>query len=240
MLILAIDSATPVAGVALMDEKRLIREEFSNYKKTHSESLMPMVDRVMRESGCQPADLQGIAVTIGPGSFTGLRIGLAAAKGMALAAGIPVVAISTLEVLAANVIGSEALICPVLDARRNELYGGLYLMKGFTPENIYPAGAYDPEVFFHNINEQVLMSGTQRCIILGDAADIYWSSVTRIMGSRGIKAPAHLSLPRASALASLGLHKLEQGDTEEPLNLSPTYLRLSEAEIKRQKEKTGD
>ena len=239
-MILAIDSATPVAGVALMDEKKLIREEFSNYKKTHSESLMPMVDRVMRESQCRLSDLDGIAISIGPGSFTGLRIGLAAAKGLALGAGIPLVALSTLEVLAANVIGCDALICPILDARRNEVYGGLYLMKGFTPENVYPSGAYAPEEFFYAINEQVLMSGAECCIILGDAADVYWESIQRIMGPRGVKAPAHLSLPRACALASLGLKKLERGEIEDPLHLSPTYLRLSEAEIKRQKEKKRD
>lgn len=235
MLILAVDSATPVAGVALMDEKRLIKEEYSNYKKTHSESLMPMVDRVMRESRCRLTDLDGIAITIGPGSFTGLRIGLATAKGMALASGLPLVALSTLEVLAANVIGGDGLICPILDARRNEVYGGLYRMKAFTPENVYPPGAYEPEEFFNAINEQVLMSGAERCIVLGDAADVYWDSVGRIMGERGIKAPPHLSLPRASALAGLGLKKLERGETEDPLNLSPIYLRLSEAEIKRQK-----
>lgn len=218
-----------------MDDRKLIKEEFSNYGKTHSECLMPMVDRVMKESQCRLDDLDGIAITIGPGSFTGLRIGLAAAKGLALAAGIPLVALSTLEVLAANVIGCDALICPVLDARRNEVYGGLYLMKGSAPENVYPSGAYEPEEFFNAINEQVLISGTERCIILGDAVDVYWETVERIMGKRGIKAPAHLSLPRASALASLGLKKLERGEIKDPFNLSPTYLRLSEAEIKRQK-----
>lgn len=216
-----------------MNEKKLIKEEFSNYKKTHSESLMPMVDRVLRESGCHLTDLDGIAITIGPGSFTGLRIGLAAAKGLALAAGIPLVALSTLEVLAANVIGSEALICPILDARRNEVYGGLYLMKGNTPENVYPAGAYDPGTFFTAVNEQILMSGAESCIVLGDAVEIYWESICQIMGVKSIKAPAHLSHPRASALASLGLKKLERNETEDLLKLSPTYLRLSEAELKR-------
>lgn len=223
-----------------MDEKKLIKEEFSNYKKTHSESLMPMVARVLAESQCQLADLDGIAITIGPGSFTGLRIGLAAAKGLALAAGIPLVALSTLEVLAANVIGCDALICPILDARRNEVYGGLYQTKAYTPENVYPAGAYDPGAFFNTVNEQVLMSGKERCVVLGDAVDVYWESIHQIMGARCIKAPAHLSLPRASALAGLGLQKLERGETEDMLSLSPTYLRLSEAEIKRQRGEKRD
>ena len=126
MYILAIDSATPVAGVALIHDKKLIREDFVNFKKTHSETLMPMADKVLHDCEIEIKDLAAIAVTIGPGSFTGLRIGLAAAKGLSLASAKPLIGISTLDVLAHNLAYTNGLVCPLLDARKQEVYTAFY------------------------------------------------------------------------------------------------------------------
>ncbi|HPT69519.1 MAG TPA: tRNA (adenosine(37)-N6)-threonylcarbamoyltransferase complex dimerization subunit type 1 TsaB, partial [Syntrophomonas sp.] len=115
MYILAIDSATPVAGLALLNDQKVIREDFINYKKTHSETLMPGVDRVLHDCEMNTADIDVIAVTVGPGSFTGLRIGLATAKGLSMACGKPLIGISTLDVLAHNIVFSNHLVCPLLD-----------------------------------------------------------------------------------------------------------------------------
>lgn len=218
-----------------MDEDKLIWEEFSNYRKTHAESLMPMVDRVLQESGCSMADLDGIAVTIGPGSFTGLRIGLAAAKGLSLAANLPLVAVSTLETLSANYLGSEVLACPMLDARRNEVYGAVYETAAYPfPCHCQP-GAYAPAAFLEGVRTVLDSSKRRHCMLLGDAIEVYRPEIEKILGSAALTAPQHLRLPRASSLACLGLSKLRQGETQDVLSLSPTYLRQSEAEIKLQK-----
>ncbi|NLK51025.1 MAG: tRNA (adenosine(37)-N6)-threonylcarbamoyltransferase complex dimerization subunit type 1 TsaB [Syntrophomonadaceae bacterium] len=127
MLVLGIDSATLVAGMAIMDEQHLVAEGFLQTRKTHSERLLPLIDQWLREAELTLADIGGIAVTVGPGSFTGLRIGLATAKGLAQATGKALVGIPTLDALALNLAGARGLICPILDARKSEVYTALYV-----------------------------------------------------------------------------------------------------------------
>ena len=133
MLILAVDSATQVAGVALVARDRVIREEFVNFGKKHSEILLPLIDRVMKESECDWGQITALAVTVGPGSFTGLRIGMATVKGLSMATGLPIAAIPTLEVLAHNLAGSQALVATVLDARRQEVYFAVMMLRAAFP-----------------------------------------------------------------------------------------------------------
>ena len=128
-----------------MDQDQLIREEFVNYKKTHSETLMPMVDNCSRGCDKSTADLTALAVTIGPGSFTGLRIGLATIKGLSLAAALPVVGISTLDVLAHNLAFSDSLVCPLLNARKQEVYTAIYDNRGFYPRRLSEEMACSPQ-----------------------------------------------------------------------------------------------
>ncbi|HWP96795.1 MAG TPA: tRNA (adenosine(37)-N6)-threonylcarbamoyltransferase complex dimerization subunit type 1 TsaB [Syntrophomonadaceae bacterium] len=235
MLLLAIDSATPVAGVALLEDRRLLKEEFSNYKKTHAETLMPMVDRVMRECQCQVSDLDGIAISAGPGSFTGLRIGLATAKGLCLGSGKPLVAVSTLEMLAANIGGIETLVCPILDARRNEVYAAIYMVTAGKPRSIHPPEAMDLETLVERIKDVNTGWEKAHCILVGDALTRYEDYLRGALGEAFLQAPPHLVLPRASALATLAMDKLQEGQTEDPFTLRPLYLRLSEAEVRRKK-----
>jgi tRNA threonylcarbamoyladenosine biosynthesis protein TsaB len=235
LLLLAIDSATPVAGVALLEDQRLLKEEFSNYRKTHAETLMPMVDRVLRECRCRVADLDGIAISAGPGSFTGLRIGLATAKGLCLGSGKPLVGVSTLEMLAANIGGSETLVCPVLDARKNEVYAAMYLVKNGQPQSIYPPSALAPERLVEIIRETASRLGISSCILVGDALPTYGDYLQNSLGDVARQAPPHLAWPRASALATLAMEKLKKGQIEDFFTLRPSYLRLSEAEIRRSK-----
>ncbi|TLN04343.1 tRNA (adenosine(37)-N6)-threonylcarbamoyltransferase complex dimerization subunit type 1 TsaB, partial [bacterium] len=126
MFVLGIETATQVAGVAVVNEDRLVAERFVHNRKTHSQNLLPMIQQVLEDTGISPRELGGIAVSGGPGSFTGLRIGMAAAKSMAQVLGIPVTAVPTLDALAWNVTGVEGLICPILDARKQEVYTCLY------------------------------------------------------------------------------------------------------------------
>lgn len=231
MLILAIDSATPVAGVALMKSGKLVKEEFSNYKKTHSETLMVMVDRVLKESECEVNQIDALAVTTGPGSFTGLRIGMAAVKGLSMAAGKPVVGVSTLDTLAHNICCSDALVCPLLDARKQEVYCGFYDVSGF-PLPLLEAMACSPEDFLQHALEVAAEHNKRRIVLLGDGYYPYTELFVEKLGKQLLIPPPHLMLPRASALASLGAEKLAQGQVEDIIKMRPSYIRLSEAEFR--------
>ncbi len=232
MLILAIDSATPVAGVALLNGEKLLKEEFSNYKKTHSETLMVMVDRVLKECECTIQQVDAFAVTIGPGSFTGLRIGLAAVKGLSLATGKPVAGVSTLDTLAHNLCGSDALICPLLDARRQEVYCGFYDVTGAIPYKLHENLACSPAEFAVKARDVAVKKGKDRIILLGDGYYPYAEFFQQELGNCLQIPPPHLMLPRAAALGSLGLKKAQQGEFEDILSLRPVYIRLSEAEYR--------
>ena len=130
MKILGIDSSGMVASVAIVLDDILIAEYTMNHKRTHSETLLPMIDEIVKTSETKLEDLDAIAVAAGPGSFTGLRIGAATVKGLGLALGIPVIPVKTCEGLAFNMWGTEGLICPIMDARRNQVYTGLYKVLG--------------------------------------------------------------------------------------------------------------
>lgn len=232
MLILAIDSSTPVAGIALMDDEQLIREEFVNYKKNHSETLMPMVDRVLRDCERTLAEVDALAITIGPGSFTGLRIGLAAIKGLSLATGIPVVAISTLEVLAHNIAGSDTLVCPVLNARKQEVYTAMYDHRSPFPRAVSEEMACSPEDISSRALQTAQNIGFKRITLLGDGYAPYSLVYKDHLGAYLVEAPLHLRLPRASALASLAMARAELQDFDDIMGLRPHYVRLSEAETR--------
>lgn len=230
MLILAIDSATPVAGVALLDEEKLIREEFVNYKKTHSETLMPMVDQLLRDCDKSLGDVTALAITIGPGSFTGLRIGLAAIKGLSLAAGIPVVGISTLEVLAHNIAFSNALVCPLLNARKQEVYTAFYDNHNIYPHRLGEEMACSPQEFSDMALTKAKELGMNRIVLLGDGYYPYKELFASNLGDKLLLAPSHLMLTRASALGSLALERVGRGNFDNALTMRPAYIRLSEAE----------
>lgn len=231
-MILAIDSATPVAGIALLDEEKLIREEFINYKKTHSETLMPMVDQVLGDCDRSLQDVSALAITIGPGSFTGLRIGLATIKGLSLALGIPVVAISTLDVLAHNISFSDSLVCPLLNARKQEVYTAFYDNYNSYPHRLSEEMACSPQEFIAMALEKAQQQGKSRITLLGDGYYPYSELFADSLGDKLLIAPSHLMLTRASALGSLALERVTRGDFDEILTMRPRYIRLSEAEIK--------
>ncbi|MEA4926076.1 MAG: tRNA (adenosine(37)-N6)-threonylcarbamoyltransferase complex dimerization subunit type 1 TsaB [Syntrophomonadaceae bacterium] len=230
MLILAIDSSTPVAGVALLDDEKLIREEFINYKKTHSETLMPMIDELLRGCDTTLNDLTAVAVTIGPGSFTGLRIGLAAVKGLCLAANLPVIGISTLDALAHNIVCSDTLVCPVLNARKQEVYTAFYENRGTYPRRLGKEMACSPREFAAQALTKAGEIGADRITLLGDGYYPYQDLLAECLGDKLIVAPLHLRLIRASALGSLAAARVIRADFDEAVNMRPSYVRLSEAE----------
>jgi len=232
VLILVIDSATPAAGVALVDEDRVIIEDFINYKKTHSETLMPTVNRVMKQCDYSIQDIDALAVTAGPGSFTGLRIGMATVKGMSLASGKPVVAVSTLDTLACNISGSNALVCTALDARKNELYCGFYDAAETLPVRLKEPRACSPQDFLADALKLADTRQKEKLIILGDGYYTYSDYFKQELKDRLLPVPGHLMLPRAAAAGMLAVQKAKQGDYEDVFQLRPVYIRLSEAEYR--------
>ncbi|KUG04477.1 hypothetical protein ASZ90_018145 [hydrocarbon metagenome] len=232
MLILAVDSSTPVAGVALVDEYRVIAESFTNYKKTHSETLMPTINRILRECDCGIQDIDILAVTAGPGSFTGLRIGMAAVKGISMAARKPVVAVSTLDTLAGNIAGSNALVAALLDARKNEVYCAFYDAKGTMPERLQEPIACTPETFLQIARDLADHKNKDRIILLGDGYYRYSDYFDGELKDRLLPIPGHLMLPRAAAAGILAIDKARQGEFADVFHLRPWYIRLSEAEYR--------
>ena len=224
MRVIAIETATMVGSIAIIDAARVISEITLNARATHSERLMAAIDRLLGDSGLAIDDMDGVAVSIGPGSFTGLRIGLSAAKGLSYASGKPLIGIPTLDALALNMTFSSYLICPIQDARKGEVYTALYRPGDNSPEKMTDDMAVDPSALAGMI--------TQKTVFLGDGVNRYRELLMKQLGELYNEAPIPLQLPRASNVAMLGLKRLEKGDTDDPFTLIPRYIRKSEAEIR--------
>lgn len=225
MRVLGIDSSTRVAGVALVDEKSVIAELFLNTQQDHSRRLLPLLDLLLARAELTLANLDGLVVTIGPGSFTGLRIGLATAKGLAHVTGKPLVGVPTLDALAGNAWAWPGLICPVISARRQEVYSAVYRWQEEELCRLTSYQAMTPAALL-----SLLISFSEPVIFLGDAAALYrttWQS----LGSRAHFAEPANNLPRASQVAWLGLSRLQAGQVEDPSRITPLYLRPPAAEV---------
>jgi tRNA threonylcarbamoyladenosine biosynthesis protein TsaB len=191
-----------------------------------------MVDALLRGCDRSLGDLTALAITIGPGSFTGLRIGLAAIKGLSLAADLPVVGISTLDVLAHNIAYSDTLVCPVLDARKQEVYAAFYDNRGLYPRRLSKEMACSPREFADQARMKAEEIGVSRITLLGDGYYPYRALWGECLGDKLMVAPSHLMLIRSSALGSLAAVRVAQGDFDDVNSMRPRYVRLSEAEIK--------
>ena len=191
---------------------------------THSERLMPTVDLLMREAGLDFGRLSGIAVAIGPGSFTGLRIGLASAKGLALASALPLFGIPTLEAMARNLPFSRHPVCPMLNARKREVYWALYRFEGERLIRIASEAVSPPEEVANRIRGET--------VFLGDGAAEFAEALRRILGEKAIFAPPYARNARASVVAEMGMERLRKGERDDLAGLVPLYVRRSEAEIK--------
>jgi tRNA threonylcarbamoyladenosine biosynthesis protein TsaB len=215
---MAVETSTLAGGVALLDGERLIGEYLLDVRVTHSERLMPAIDRLLRDAGWTTASLEGLAVAVGPGSFTGLRIGLSAVKGLAWALGLSVAAVPTLDALAAALPFAALPVCPVLRARKDEVYCSRYHWDGATMRREWDYLALSPEALASRLTEPT--------ILVGDAAHVVVSRHARV-------APAHRLVPSAAAVGVLGLARFRAGQAVSADELSPFYLRPPEAELKR-------
>jgi tRNA threonylcarbamoyladenosine biosynthesis protein TsaB len=223
MKLLAVESATLSGGVALQDGDRLLGEITLNIAITHSERLMSAVDRLLDDCGLAPADLDGLAVSVGPGSFTGLRVGLATVKALAMALDLPVAAVPTLDALAARLPFADAPVCPILDARKKEVYLSLYRWRESGMVREWDYLALPPELAAARLEAPV--------ILLGDGIEACRPWLERL--GAGVRvAPAAQRLPSAAVVAGLGRAALAAGAGVDAEALAPLYLRPSEAQLK--------
>ena len=206
-----------------------------NYKKTHSQTLMPMVDTVLKRLEMKLDELDAIAVSSGPGSFTGLRIGVASAKGLAMAIDKPVISVPTLEALAYNLYGFKGLVVPIMDARRNQVYTGIY---EFNSENELITLAEGMAVDFAELMERLNGMGKEVCF-LGDGVPVFREFIKENGRIKVSFAPNHLSHQRAGAVGALALRYYKEGKYCSAAEMRPVYLRKSQAEREREKSLDG-
>ena len=226
--ILGIESSSLVASVAILDGDTITAEYTVNHKKTHSQTLLPMLDEIVRMTEQNLEDLDAIAVSGGPGSFTGLRIGSATAKGLGLALEKPLIHVPTLDATAYNLFGASGLICPIMDARRNQVYTGIYRFEREF-ETVMDQDAMDMGELIGKLNGM-----GERVIFLGDGVPVYEKQIAEKMTVPYDLAPAHVNRQRAASVAALGAVYFAEGKTETAMEHKPDYLRKSQAERERE------
>lgn len=223
MKLFILDTATSVFSMALADGTRILAEESGVAGPSSAARLAPAIAGLFTAAGMTPADMDCFAVSVGPGAFTGLRVGIALVKGLAYATGKPVIPLSSLALLAMNARGSDIPVCPLFDARKGEVYGALYdFASGAEP--VIAEEAADPTTFLRRLEG--------RALFLGDGAVRYGALIRETMGERAVFAGPELQNPRAAAGIQLAMD-LFAASAVPPAQVLPHYLRLSEAELSR-------
>jgi len=221
--ILGIETSTKTGSVAVVSEAGVVAQYSLNIDATHSERLMATVDRVMKDTGLTIAELGGFSVAIGPGSFTGLRIGLAAIKGLALATGKPVAAVPTLLALAGNLPYAAHPVCPLLDARKGEVYAALYRLDEGLPKQVMAESVLPLAMLAERVPD--------RTIFTGEASHLFRTDIEKLFGDRALFASLSALLPSSATIAEIGLSLIRNNRLADPDTLTPMYIRRPEAEV---------
>lgn len=229
MKILAVDTATRSCSVAIVDRESLVAEMTIVREQTHSKHLLETIHGVLQTAGLAISDLDGLAVSAGPGSFTGLRIGMSTIKGLALACGKPLVGVSSLEALAWQLMPCFHLIVSLLDARKGQVYCARYRSVSAALVEESAATVLSPLDAVRDIHEP--------CVLVGDGAQQYQNLIVSRLGDLAHLAPPNQHVIRASSVAWLSLGRFEKADSEDTACLVPTYIRKSDAELKLAKNK---
>ncbi len=225
MKILAIETSTMLGGVAVMGETEgLVAEVRLNVKSTHSERLMTEVDHVLKQAGMTIDEIDVFGVSIGPGSFTGLRIALSSVKGFSYAMGRPIVSVPSLEALAWNFPFSAYPVCTMLDARKKEVYAAVFRWRDGGFERVIAEASVKPHDLLKRLDGPMVFAG--------EGARLYRDAIIEVAGDNALFSCPHCMVPSPSNVAFLGLKKALRGEFSEPVGLVPLYLRKSEAEIR--------
>ncbi len=224
MIVFGIDTCCMSATAALLSDDRLMAQVVLNNNKTHSQKIMPLIEFMLNQADIKASDIDCFAAAVGPGSFTGVRIGVATAKALSYATGKPCVAVSTLKALSYNVAEFDGIICPILDARRGQVYNALFKGK----ERLCKDRAL-------SINELLdeLENTDGKIIFLGDGVPVFKDKINERLNGRAIFANLSQRMNLASSVAQIGYEELLVGNTIESGDLIPQYLRLSQAERER-------
>ena len=231
MVILAVETSTLTGAVALLEAGRVVAEFRVSVAVTHGERLMAAIDGVLRAARWELADVEAFAVARGPGSFTGLRIGLSTIKGLAFATGKPAIGVGTLDALAWRLPYCAHPVCPVLDAKKNEVYAGLYRTLDGRLELVEAPRAVAPAI----LAEELRTKTDGPVVFVGDGVEPFGPLLSEILGSRARLAPADLRGPSAVTVGELAGWAFDRGETTDLASLVPLYLRPSEAELARER-----
>lgn len=227
MIALGIDSSSIVSTIAVLSEGKLLAEYIVNNRKTHSEKMMGVLDQVLEDSGITLDDIDVIGVSKGPGSFTGIRIGMACAQGIAHGLNKPMIGVNSLDGLAYNLMGDKALICPMIDAQRNEVYTSLYNWDGQSVKRLWEYKLIKIQELYEHLRDK-----NSDVIVLGDGAYL----LKEIMEEKDLDniSFSHpiFSMPRASSIAAIALQEFILGKKDDCFSIKPFYIRKSNAEEK--------
>jgi len=233
MRILGIESSSLVASVAIVEDGVTMSEYTANFKKTHSQTLLPMIDAMVNLLDLDLETIDAIAISGGPGSFTGLRIGSATAKGLGLALKKPLIHVPTLDGTAYNLYGVSGLICPIMDARRNQVYTGIYRFEQDF-QVVMEQDALDMGELIEKLNAM-----GERVIFLGDGVPVHEKLIREKMTVPFSFAPAHVNRQRAASVAALGAVYFAEGKIQDAAEHGPDYLRKSQAEREREEKEAA-
>lgn len=224
MRVLGVDTSTMIAGVGIMEEDEVLVDLKFDVKVTYSEILMPTVDLAIKTVGLKIEDLDGIAISIGPGSFTGLRIGLSTVKGLCFASVKPLLSVPSLDALASGSLYCQLLLAPLLDAKKDQVYAALYDTSGgeLKRKSEYMATGI----------EDLVKKVSGKTLFVGPGAKLYQNELRNLLKEKACFALGEQSVPSGASVARIGLSKLKAGQTEVITDLEPLYVRMSEAELK--------
>jgi len=227
LLILAFETSAKAASVALTDGDKLLGESYQNTGLTHSQTLLPMAQELLKSCGKNPEQVEAVAVAAGPGSFTGIRIGVAAAKGFAWGKELPCYGVSTLEAMARNLGAWQGLVVPVMDARRSQVYTATFLAEGGELSRL----CEDRAVSLEDLGKE-LQNVTQPIFLVGDGSILCYNTLKATV-PKLVMPPEHRTHQRAAGVALVAADKIAAGEEGNGAELTPNYLRLSQAERER-------
>lgn len=225
MKILAIESSGNVASVAIIEDDIAVAEYSTNFKLTHSQTLLPMIDEIVKRTGTDLESIGAVAISEGPGSFTGLRIGSATGKGIALSLDIPVVNVPTLMAMAANFTNASGVVCPIMDARRDQVYTGVYEVSNDLPVNVIEDSPMAITELIDKLNEL-----RRDVIFTGDGIPRFKDEIDKSLKVNFIYANCQSNRQRAASVGFVGMKLYEKGEYVNSDEHAPNYLRLSQAE----------